>query len=314
MNMYKLNPYFAKAIWGGNNLNKFYGKNAEFNIAESWELSGYKDKESVISGGEYDGKTINQLISALGASSLGTKSVGYDKFPLLIKLIDAAAPLSIQVHPNDEIAQKLGADGGKTEMWIICDCEKAAFIYYGMKQVLSAQKFEAAILDGSITEYLNKIYVKPGDTFFIKAGTVHAIGAGITICEIQQTSDTTYRLFDYKRKDASGNERELHIEKGIKATDQTPPVKFYEEGTKENELNVLVRCPYFTVSRLDVDGETTTNVDNDSFSAFTVISGQGSLINNGQIIPVSKGQTVFAVAGSGKITLKGSMSVIRSGL
>ena len=159
MNMFKLNPYCAKAIWSGDNLRKKYGKISDDNISETWELSGYPEKESTIIGGEYDGKTITQVISILGRSALGTKAAEFDKFPLLIKLIDAAAPLSIQVHPNDEIAQKLGADGGKTEMWIVCDCEKDAFIYYGMKETLNAKAFEDAIMDGSITDYLNKIYV-----------------------------------------------------------------------------------------------------------------------------------------------------------
>ena len=159
MNMYKLKPYCAKAIWGGDNLRKKYGKISDDNIAEAWELSGYPGKESVVAGGEYAGKTVTELISLLGDNALGSKATGFDKFPLLIKLIDAASPLSIQVHPSDETAKKLGADGGKTEMWINCDCEKDAFIYYGMKEVLSAKAFESAILDGSITEHLNKIYV-----------------------------------------------------------------------------------------------------------------------------------------------------------
>lgn len=314
MKMFKLKPYCAKAIWGGNNLRKKYGKISEENIAEAWELSGYPGKESVIVGGEFDGKTITELISVLGQRALGTKAESYDKFPLLIKLIDAAAPLSIQVHPNDEIAKKLGADGGKTEMWIICDCENDAFIYYGMKEVLSAEAFEKAILDGSITEHLNKVYVKPGDTFFIKAGTVHAIGAGITICEIQQTSDTTYRLFDYKRKDANGNERELHIEKGIIATDQTPPEGFYEEGIRRGDETVLVSCPYFTVSRLEINGEASVTVGKESFSAFTVTNGEGKLHSVGDEITLKKGETVFIPADSGNLKICGNMTVVRSQL
>jgi len=314
MNMFKLHPYCAKAIWGGDNLRKKYGKISDDNIAETWELSGYPGKESVILGGEYGGKTITELVSALGASSLGSKAEGLDKFPMLIKLIDAAAPLSIQVHPNDEIAKKLGADGGKTEMWIICDCEKDAFIYYGMKEVLRAEAFEKAILDGSITEHLNKVYVKPGDTFFIKAGTVHAIGAGITICEIQQTSDTTYRLFDYKRKDANGNERELHIEKGIIATDQTPPKKFFEEGIRKGDEIVLVSCPYFTVSRLEVNGKADVTVGAESFSAFTVTDGDGTISNCRDELALKKGETVFVKANSGAVRFIGNMTVVRSQL
>jgi len=314
MDIVKLKPYCAKAIWGGKNLNLKYGKKDYEEIAEAWELSGYPGKESVAVGGEYDGKTINEIISICGKAVLGTKAEKYDKFPILIKLIDAASPLSIQVHPSDENAKTLGADGGKTEMWIICDCEKDAFLYFGVKERLSAEQFKNAILDGSITEYLNKVPVKPGDTFFIEAGTIHAIGAGITICEIQQTSDTTYRLYDYKRKDKDGNERELHIEKGMIASNLEPISDFYEKGEMiGNELR-LVSCPFFNVSRINVKGSTDINVDCSSFAALTVTEGVGEIQNGDTVIEVSKGDTVFVPASSGDIYLDGVMTVIKSTL
>jgi len=314
MDIVKLKPYCAKAIWGGKNLYLKYGKKDYDEIAESWELSGYPGKESVAVGGKYDGKTINEIISICGKAVLGTKAEKYDKFPILIKLIDAASPLSIQVHPSDENAKTLGADGGKTEMWIICDCEKDAFLYFGVKERLSAEQFKNAILDGSITEYLNKVPVKPGDTFFIEAGTIHAIGAGITICEIQQTSDTTYRLYDYKRKDKDGNERELHIEKGMIASNLEPISDFYEKGEMiGNELR-LVSCPFFNVSRINVKGSTDINVDSSSFAALTVTEGVGEIQNGDTVIEVSKGDTVFVPASSGDIYLDGVMTVIKSTL
>ncbi|MBR2474479.1 MAG: class I mannose-6-phosphate isomerase [Clostridia bacterium] len=314
MDIVKLKPYCAKAIWGGKNLNLKYGKKDYDEIAESWELSGYPGKESIAVGGKYDGKTINEIISICGKAVLGTKAEKYDKFPMLIKLIDAASPLSIQVHPSDENAKALGADGGKTEMWIICDCEKDAFLYFGVKERLSAEQFKNAILDGSITEYLNKVPVKPGDTFFIEAGTIHAIGAGITICEIQQTSDTTYRLYDYKRKDKDGNERELHIEKGMIASNLEPISDFYEKGEMiGNELR-LVSCPFFNVSRINVKGSTDINVDCSSFAALTITEGVGEIQNGDTVIEVSKGDTVFVPASSGDIYLDGVMTVIKSTL
>ncbi len=312
MNSVKLNPYCTKAIWGGTNLNKKYGKTAFQDVAEAWELSGYPGKESTVCGGELDGKTITELLSLKGKLILGKKCEDLDKFPLLIKFIDAAAPLSIQVHPDDEMAKKLNADGGKTEMWVICEAEEGAFLYYGVKEPISEEKFACSILDGSITEYLNKVPVKPGDVFFIRAGTIHAIGAGITICEIQQTSDTTYRLFDYKRKDANGNERELHIEKGKIASKLTPPEKIYEEGRMCGDENILVECPFFTTSSFDVSGKAKFTVGEDSFSSLTVTDGSGKIVTLTEAHDVKKGDTVFVFANAGEVSLEGEMKVIRA--
>ncbi len=314
MKLVKLKPYCHKAIWGGTNLYDKYGKTAFKDIAEAWELSGYEGKESRADGGKYDGKTINEVIAAEGKEILGTAADGNDKLPILIKLIDAAQPLSIQVHPSDENAKELNADGGKTEMWIICEAEKDAYLYYGVKEKLSGERFREAILDGTITDYLNKVPVKTGDTFFIKAGTIHAIGAGITICEIQQTSDTTYRLYDYKRKDANGNERELHIEKGIIASNLNVQTEFYEKGVQNGSEKVMVSCPFFNVSVIDVHGEEKTDVTEKSFAAFTVTEGAGAIISSDEEINVTKGSTVFAFAGAGEITFRGNMHVVKSTL
>lgn len=312
MKMLKLYPYCAKAIWGGNSLRTKYGKKADFDIAEAWELSGYPEKESRVAEGAYEGKAITEVIKSKGKQILGSNAEKFSGFPILIKLIDAAKPLSIQVHPDDEIAKRLGADGGKTETWIVCEAEKDAFIYYGVKSEIEPETFSRAILDGSITEYLNKVPVKTGDTFFIEAGTIHAIGAGITICEVQQTSDTTYRLYDYMRKDANGNMRELHIEKGTVASRLVPPSHFYEEGTLVGSERVLVECPFFTVSRIETDESVSVNVDEKSFSAFTVTEGSGKIVNADESISVSKGDTVFVFAGAGETVLDGKMTVIRA--
>ncbi len=312
MKSVKLKPYCTKAIWGGKNLNKKYGKTAFEDVAEAWELSGYPGKESVICGGECDKMTISELISAKGRSILGTKCLENDKFPLLIKFIDAATPLSIQVHPDDEMAVKLNADGGKTEMWIICEAEPDAFLYYGVKEEMSPNEFALSITDGSITERLNKVPVKPGDVFFIRAGTIHAIGAGITICEIQQTSDTTYRLFDYNRTDANGNARELHIEKGKIASKLTPPENIYEVGKIVGNEKILVECPFFTTSSFDVSEELEFTVKADSFSSLTVTDGEGYISTSDETHSVKKGDTVFIFANAGDVSLKGEMKVIRA--
>lgn len=315
MQIFKLKPYCTKAIWGGKNLNLKYGKKDYEDVAEAWELSGYRGKESTAASGVNVGATITQLVEKYGkVAFLGTKAEGYDKFPLLIKFIDAASPLSIQVHPSDENAKLLGVDGGKTEMWIICDCEDGAYLYFGAKEQLSPELFRSSILDGSITDYLNKVPVKKGDTFFIKAGTIHAIGAGITICEIQQTSDTTYRLYDYKRKDKDGKERELHIEKGIIASNLTPVTDFYEKGVKDGCELKLVSCPFFNVSRIELDGIAEINVDTSSFAALTVTEGEGRIVCADDSIFVKMGDTVFAPAGSGKVVFNGKMTVVKSTL
>ena len=314
MKLVKLKPYCHKTIWGGTNLFEKYGKTAFSNIAEAWELSGYKGKESLAEGGIYDGKTINEIIAAEGKGILGDKAKDSEDFPMLIKFVDAAKPLSIQVHPSNENAELLNADGGKTEMWIVCEAEKGAYIYYGVKEQIGAEKFREAILDGTITEYLNRVPVKKGDTFFIKAGTIHAIGAGITICEIQQSSDTTYRLYDYKRKDSNGNERELHIEKGIIASNLNVQTEFYVEGVQKGNERLMVSCPYFNVSVIDVSGVEKTVVSNESFAAFTVIEGEGSISSGDENITLSKGTTVFVFAGAGEVTFNGKMQVVKSTL
>lgn len=312
MKIVRMRPYCTSAIWGGKKLKAEYGKGADFDIAEAWELSGYPGKES--RADDADGMTLTEMVSVYGRKILGTKADGKDGFPILIKFIDSASPLSIQVHPDDAAAKLLGADGGKTEMWIICEAEEGAYIYFGVKEKLDAETFASAIADGSITERLNKVPVRPGDTFFIKAGTIHAIGAGITLCEIQQTSDTTYRLYDYDRTDASGNKRELHIEKGKLASVLVPPDHFYEAGTPGESEDVLVCCDYFTVSRYEVNGSECVTVGTDSFSSFTVTDGCGAIRTDGECKELKKGDTAFVFAGTGDTVLEGNMTVIRARL
>ena len=306
----RLTPFCTSAIWGGNKLKERYGKKADIDIAETWELSGYPGYESTVTSGVYAGKNLNELVSVLGKGILGKKGENSDKFPLLIKFIDAAAPLSIQVHPNDEKAKQLGEYGGKTEMWIICEADPGAYIYFGVNKELSPELFASSIIDGSITDHLNKIYVKPGDTFFIKSGTIHAICEGITLCEIQQSSDVTYRLYDYKRKGKDGKERELHIEKGKVASELIPPSHFYEEGTPFGDGMKMVECEYFTTTVYTIDGEKKAFVNDESFASFTVTEGEGSLSTGEEKYSVKKGDTIMVFAGAGDVTLSGKTNVV----
>lgn len=311
MGLFKLTPYVKQAIWGGRKLYNEYGKRGFEEIAETWELSAFAGKESTVVGGQYDGLTVTALIAALGGrSAIGTKSPEDGSLPLLIKFIDSASPLSIQVHPDAETAAKIGGDAAsKTEMWVICEADEGAFIYFGMKDDTSPDDFAAAIRDGSITEKLNRVPVKAGDVFFIPSGTIHAIGAWITICEIQETSDTTYRLYDYGRLDKDGNPRELHIEKGTMASNLTALTEFYEKPVVlPDGGEMLVSCPLFTTYRRF--GGNSFNVGEDSFSSFTVVSGAGTIVDGKNEISVSKGDTVFITAGSGEVAIVGDIVAI----
>lgn len=316
MGMYKLKPYCKSEIWGGRKLAEQYGKSGYEKIAESWELSGYEGKESKVVGGKYNGNTINEVIKKEGKQILGSKCESHKGIPLLIKFIDAERALSVQVHPDDNMAAEVGADGGKTEMWIVCEADEGAYIYFGLNRKVTESEYRAAISNGTVTEYLNKIYVKKGDTFFIKAGTVHAIGAGITICEIQQTSDTTYRLYDYNRLGVDGRPRDLHIDLGVRASNLVPPSYFYETGKRVGVELKLVSSEYFNVSKYELNGEAyeTFVVGEDSFAALTVTDGDGSVHSCGESMSVRKGDSIFVSAGSGEVKIEGNMVVVKSTL
>ena len=200
---------------GGQKLITDFNKKTQLSkAAESWELSTHKDGESVVATGSFKGLKLSEYIKENGnAECIGKKAAKFDFFPMLIKLIDAKDKLSIQVHPDDEYALRREGEYGKTEMWYIVDCEEGAYIYYGVKQEITKDELADRIKNNTLTDVLNKVPVKRGDVFFIPAGTIHAICAGILICEIQQNSNTTYRIYDYDRRDANGNPRQIHVEK-----------------------------------------------------------------------------------------------------
>jgi len=315
MGLFKLIPYVKQAIWGGKKLYSEYGKRGFDEIAETWELSAFPGKESVVEGGEFHGMTVTKLIEALGVrTAVGARAPEDGSLPLLIKFIDSASPLSIQVHPDAETAAKIGGDAAsKTEMWVICEADEGAYLYFGLNRDMTAEEFADSIRNDTLTDNLNRVPVKSGDVFFIPSGTIHAIGAGITICEIQETSDTTYRLYDYGRVDKDGNPRELHIEKGTMASRLSALTKFYEEPKPQPDGGeILVSCPFFTTYRRF--GGNTFTVDGDSFSALTVVSGTGTLENGECELDVCKGDTVFIPAGSGEVTVYGDIVAIDSRL
>lgn len=278
----KLKPAVKNYLWGGTKLNNHYGKTSDLPISESWELSFCKDGLSVIDGGVNGGKKLCDVVTK---SDWGENCRGFEFFPVLNKLIDAAKPLSVQVHPDDEYALKNEGQYGKTEMWHILSADVGAYIYLGFNTDMTNEMFAQAIADGSVCGYLNKVEVEQGQTYFIPSGTVHAIGAGVTLFEVQQNSSLTYRVYDYDRTDKDGNKRELHIEKAKAVCNLN---KYTVPNATRGQL--LGKCKYFSAYRLSGQREVGLK---DSFVSLTVTDGR---INVGGIT-AEKGNTVFLSAG-----------------
>ena len=307
----KLYPAYKDYLWGGDKLKTYFNKNTDLTpLAESWELSTHKDGQSIVASGEHAGKTFGEYLETVGRNALGKRAERFDYFPLLIKLIDASGSLSVQVHPTDEYALKNEGEYGKTEMWYVLDCEEGAMLYYGFSRDVTKSEYERAIKEGSLTELLNSVSVKRGDVFFIPSGTVHAIGAGILICEIQQNSNTTYRVYDYNRRDKNGNLRALHIDKALEVSDlkKSPPLPEISDGDEVT----LAHCEYFEVKRLRVDERKDIFVDGESFLSIIVTDGEGSLDFEGGSLDLIKGDSVFIPANAGKLTARGKCELILS--
>lgn len=308
-----LKPSTKSYVWGGDKLKKEWGKQSPAdNIAESWELSCNKEGESVIVGGEYDGLALSDYI-ARNPMCLGENCKAFEFFPVLIKLIDAKTNLSIQVHPSDDYALKNENQYGKTEMWYIVDCEKGSGVYCGFKKPMPLGVVNDLLEKGEILDCLNFIQVQKGDVIFIPSGTVHAICGGLVICEIQQNSALTYRLFDYNRLDKDGKKRELHIDKALNVIDTAlfsvpnQTVKVVNENVK-----TLVECKYFTTYEMKITKTLIDEVGQDSFVALTAVDGNGEIECNGETFEIRKGDTYFLSAGMGKYSLKGQMTVIKT--
>ncbi len=293
----KLKPVVKSYIWGGQYFQKF-GKGDQDVISELWELSLRDNNSSIIASGKFSGKPLNEVITK---EDVGPVQARFPYFPLLIKLIDAKRDLSVQVHPSDDYALKNEKSFGKSEMWHIIDADEGAGLYVGLKENSSKEEIERRLKDGTILEALNFVHVKPGDTYIINPGTIHAIGAGVRLIEIQQNSDLTYRLYDYNRLDKDGNPRELHIEKALKVID------YSKYNFKNNEGSVLADNQYFKVRRESFDGELEIKADGESFISFTIIEGNGTV--DGE--KAQQFDTFFLPYGA-KCTLKGKGVVVLS--
>ena len=321
--MQMLKPMLLKAplkdyLWGGSRLKNEYGKESDLDIvAESWELSCHEAGLSVVDSGEAKGRTLADVLSGAGKAMLGTKAQAMDYFPLLIKFIDAKGELSVQVHPDDEYALREEGEQGKTEMWYVVDAEPGASLIYGFQQEISKEEFQQRIEDNTLLEVCNKVPVHKGDVFFIKAGTLHAIGSGILIYEVQQSSNLTYRVYDYGRVGKDGKPRQLHIDRALDVTRLEVP-----EGTAEKmvdidlfpnmDIKLLAQCKYFKVYHGCLHGDSAMHAGEDSFQCLTVLDGALKLTGNGENLTIAKGRTVFVPAGLGTYQLQGQAEFILS--
>ena len=317
MKAIKLNPAFKDYLWGGTKLRDEYGKKCDLDkVAESWELSCHKDGCSVVADGEYAGLTLPQYIEKAGKAVLGTDCEKFEYFPILIKLIDAKQDLSVQVHPDNDYAMRVEGEYGKTEMWYVVDCEPGAGLLYGFKHEISKEEFRRRIEDNTLLEVTNRVEVHPGDVFFIEAGTLHAIGEGILIAEIQQNSNTTYRVYDYGRVGADGKPRQLHIEKAIDVTRLAPATRpcgrpqAKPEAFDGGSVLPLASCDYFTVKEMEVTSHAALMADEKSFHSLLLLDGSLTLSMGGEKLEMKKGASVFVPAGSGDYTLTGKGRLI----
>lgn len=299
----RLEPAFKDYLWGGTRLRTEYGKKCRYEtIAESWELSAHKAGQSTIASGRNAGLLLGEYIERFGRGILGWKCADYEQFPLMIKFIDARESLSLQVHPGDDYALRREAEYGKNELWYIVDCEPDSYLYCGFKRDTTEEEVRRRIADGNLTEILNRVPVKKGESYFIETGTVHAIGPGILICEIQQSSNVTYRLYDYQRRDKYGELRALHVDKAMEV------VNFHK---KDMAAAKAMECKYFSVERCDIKDVCSFVLDESSFRAFMVLDGSGSVQAGQDELPYRAADCFFVPAGKKTVTFTGNGTVLK---
>lgn len=318
MYLIKLSPVFKEIVWGGERLKNDYGFKSDLkNIAEAWMLTARTDGDNTVCNGEFSGMSFTEIIKN-NRSFLGSKGEKYGEFPLLIKFIDAKSDLSVQVHPDDTYAALHENSYGKTEAWYILDCEPGAELVYGFKEKIDRETFRRSIEDNSFLDLVNKVKVKKGDVFFISAGTLHAIGGGILLAEVQQSCNTTYRVYDYGRL-VNGNPRELHIEKALDVTETVPPVHAGEASGKpvtdgDAVLCDLCECDFFKMTSFECSGKYELFVGSESFLSVLVLDGSAKISAGDTEITVQKGDSIFIPADCGKILFEGEFKALLSTL
>ncbi|MBQ3630418.1 MAG: class I mannose-6-phosphate isomerase [Prevotella sp.] len=313
--MFKFHPLLKQTLWGGNRIIPFKHLNGNIdNVGESWEISGVPGNETIVSEGPQQGKSLNQLVSELKGALVGEENYRLygDQFPLLVKFIDACQDLSIQVHPNDEIAHRHGQLRGKTEMWYCMNDE--ASLYCGLKRVITPEEYAQMVDDDTITDALARYDVHEGDVFFIPAGRIHAIGAGCFVAEIQQTSDVTYRIYDFKRKDKDGNYRELHTQLAAEAIDYKVLPDYRTSYTPQLDMpQQVVKCPYFTTAVYDLTEPMLIDyTDLDSFVILIGIKGEGTITADGETTTFRAGETILLPATTQQVEVQGTLRFLET--
>lgn len=315
--MYKFEPLLKQTLWGGDKIISFKHLDTKLeNVGESWEISGVKDNETIVANGKYKGKSLNELVREQKAQLVGEENYERfgEEFPLLIKFIDARQDLSIQVHPTDEIAYRQGKSRGKTEMWYALESTPGAQLYNGLKQQITPEQYKTMVENDTITDALARYEVHEGDVFFIPAGRIHAIGAGCFVAEIQQTSDVTYRIYDFKRKDKNGNYRELHTKEAAESIDYTVLENYRAEYEPvKNEGVQVVTCPYFTTAVYDLTEPMTLDYSElDSFVILIAVKGEGTISANGEEMSFQMGDTVLIPASTEEVKVEGEVKFLET--
>lgn len=318
----KMQPVFKQYIWGGTGFKDKFGMDTGYDTAsEAWMVSANDNGKSVVENGNYSGKTIDELYEILKEKLVGdyVKDKYSSHFPLLVKFLDCADKLSVQVHPDDDYAVKYeNSRFGKTEMWYILDAKENAKLIYGFCKDVTKSEFENAVKNGNLDGILNYVDVKKGDVFYIKSGTLHALSDGLTVAEIQQNSDLTYRVYDYDRKDKNGHTRPLHIEKSLcvtKLESSKGKEKVKTESFEDADLNIvtpLVKCDCFTTVKYETKEKADFLTDNNSFEVLIFTDGAAKVLCDFNEIDVKKGDCVLVPAYLGKYTVLGKCEFLKS--
>ena len=314
----KFNALLKQTLWGGDKIIPFKHLSDKLeNVGESWEISGVKGNETLVAEGEFAGQSLNDVVIALKADLVG--KANYERFgnefPLLIKFIDARQDLSIQVHPTDEIAQKQGKDRGKTEMWYIMDSDPDAKLYSGLKKEITPEQYKEMVENDTICDALAQYAVKEGDCFFLPAGRIHAIGTGCFLAEIQQTSDVTYRICDFRRKDKDGNYRQLHTKEAAECINYTVENNYRTEYVPvKNQGIALVSCPYFSTAVYDLDEPMTLDYSElDSFVILIGMKGSGTVTDGeGNTLTLNAGESMLVPATTQTLKVEGTVKFLET--
>lgn len=306
-------PILKDRIWGGTKLKSYLNKSiVSETTGESWEISTVPGDISVVASGVFEGKNINEIIDLHPTEILGKSVIARfgKQFPLLFKFIDAKEDLSIQLHPNDELAKQRHNSFGKTEMWYVMQADETARLVVGFKNDSNPKEYLEKLADKKLVSLLEEYPVKKGDVFFLETGTIHAIGAGVVVAEIQQTSDVTYRIYDWDRVDANGNGRELHTELALEAINYYKTHSKIDYFEEPNHSSVVVDCPYFKTNIIALQDRFIWKKSKDAFTVFMCTNGQFELILNGEIMRYQMGDTILIPAIIDHLTLKGKATVL----